>query len=178
MCLGARKRLGAAVPSLARFVRRVAWPVSRHRSHRFSRQSHRANRSADVCYEAAEEFGVFGNVAHVSLKESNALFERGKLLKELFLSERLFRETAPVFIVSVDKTHDDIPFLDPVSEEREDCSSAAAASHLQSHGHSTTKDGLRATGRDRLKKFGEVAMTASWTSANWSFVPLPLMWTV
>jgi hypothetical protein len=61
-------------------------------------------------YEAAEEFGVFGHAAHVSLKEGKALFERGELLKELFLSEFLFRETAFVFVVRVDKTfHDDAP---------------------------------------------------------------------
>ena len=60
--------------------------------------------------EAAEEFGVFGQVAHVNLKEDKAIFERGELLKELFLSEFLFRGTAFVFVVSVDKTfHDDAP---------------------------------------------------------------------
>jgi len=60
--------------------------------------------------EAAEEFGVFGQTAHVSLKEGKAILERGELLKELFLSELMFRETAFVFVVSVDKTfHDDAP---------------------------------------------------------------------
>jgi hypothetical protein len=60
--------------------------------------------------EAAEEFGVFGHAAHVNLKEGKALLERGELLKELFLSELLLRETAFVFAVSVDKTfHDDAP---------------------------------------------------------------------
>jgi hypothetical protein len=60
--------------------------------------------------EAAEEFGVFGHAAHVNLKEGKAILERGELLKELFLSEILFRETASVFAVSVYKTfHDDAP---------------------------------------------------------------------
>jgi len=60
--------------------------------------------------EAAEEFGVFGHAGHVNLKEGKALLERGELLKELFLSELLLRETAFVFVVSVDKTfHDDAP---------------------------------------------------------------------
>jgi len=60
--------------------------------------------------EAAEEFGVFGHAAHVNLKESKALLKRGELLKELFLSEVLFRETAFVFVVSVEKIfHDDAP---------------------------------------------------------------------
>jgi len=47
--------------------------------------------------EAAEEFGVFGHATHVNLKEGKALLERGELLKELFLSELLLRETAFVF---------------------------------------------------------------------------------
>jgi hypothetical protein len=38
----------------------------------------------------------------------------------------------------------------PLSEERGSCLSAAAASPLQSGDHSTTKAGLRATGRDKL----------------------------
>jgi len=60
--------------------------------------------------EAAEEFGVFGHATHENLKEGKALLERGELLKELFLSELLLRETAFVFVVSVDKTfHDDAP---------------------------------------------------------------------
>jgi hypothetical protein len=60
--------------------------------------------------EAAEEFGVFGHAAHVNLKEGKAILECGELLKELFLSELLFRETAFVFVVSVNKTfHDDPP---------------------------------------------------------------------
>jgi len=60
--------------------------------------------------EAAEEFGGFGHAADVKLKEGKALLERGELLKELFLSELLFRETAFVFVVSIDKTfHDDAP---------------------------------------------------------------------
>jgi len=60
--------------------------------------------------KAAEELGVFGQVAHVNLKEGKAILERGELLKELFLSELLLRETAFVFVVSVDKTfHDDAP---------------------------------------------------------------------
>jgi hypothetical protein len=56
--------------------------------------------------EAAEEFGVFGHAAHVNLKEGKAILERGELLKELFLSELLFRETAFVFVVTF---HDDAP---------------------------------------------------------------------
>jgi len=60
--------------------------------------------------EAAEEFGVFGHAAHVNLKEGKAILERCELLKELFLSELLSRETAFVFVVSVDNTfHDDAP---------------------------------------------------------------------
>jgi len=46
----------------------------------------------------------------MNLKEGNALLERGELLKELFRSGLLFRETAVVFVVSVDKKiHDDAP---------------------------------------------------------------------
>jgi hypothetical protein len=46
----------------------------------------------------------------MNLKEGNALLERGELLKELFRSGLLFRETAVVFVVSVDKIyHDDAP---------------------------------------------------------------------
>jgi len=48
--------------------------------------------------EAAEEFGVFGHAAHLNLKEGKAILERGELLKELFLSEHLFREAAFVFL--------------------------------------------------------------------------------
>jgi hypothetical protein len=60
--------------------------------------------------EAAEEFGVFVHVAHVDLEERKAILERSELLKELFLSELLFREAAFVFVVSVDKIfHDDAP---------------------------------------------------------------------
>jgi hypothetical protein len=60
--------------------------------------------------EAAEEFGIVGHVAHVNLKKGKAILERGELLKELFLSELLFRETAFADVVSVDKTfHDDAP---------------------------------------------------------------------
>ena len=60
--------------------------------------------------EAAEELGVFGHISHVNLKEGKAILERGELLKELFLSELLFRETAFVFVVSVDNAfHDDAP---------------------------------------------------------------------
>jgi hypothetical protein len=60
--------------------------------------------------EAAEKFGVFGHAAHVNLKQGKAILERGELLKELFLGELLFRETAFVFLVSVDRTfHDDAP---------------------------------------------------------------------
>jgi hypothetical protein len=60
--------------------------------------------------KAAEKFGAFGHAAHVSLKKGKAILERGELLKELFLSELLFRETAFVCVVSVDKTfHDDAP---------------------------------------------------------------------
>jgi hypothetical protein len=92
--------------------------------------------------EAAEEFGVFGHAAHVNLKEGKAILERGELLKELFLSELLFRETAFVFVVSVDKTfHDDAPLcwvrlghvstgLSHYQEERGSCLSPAAASPL------------------------------------------------
>ena len=40
------------------------------------------------------------------------------------------------------------------------------------------KGRLASTGRDTLWKLGEVAITASWISANSSLVPLPLMRTV
>jgi hypothetical protein len=60
--------------------------------------------------EAAEEFGAFGHSAHVNLKKGNAILERGELLKELFLSELLFREIVFVCVAGVDKTfHDDAP---------------------------------------------------------------------
>jgi hypothetical protein len=62
--------------------------------------------------EAAEAFGIFGQAAHVNLKEGKAILNRGELLKELFLSELLFQGAAFVFVVSVDKTfHDDAPML-------------------------------------------------------------------
>jgi hypothetical protein len=65
-----------------------------------------------VPYEAAEKLGVFGQAAQLNLNEGKALLERGELLKELFLSELLFRGSAFVFVVSVDKTfHDDTPFV-------------------------------------------------------------------
>jgi len=60
--------------------------------------------------EAAEEFGVLGHAGDRNLKEGNALLKRGELLKELFRSGLLFRETAIVFVVCVDKIfHDDAP---------------------------------------------------------------------
>jgi hypothetical protein len=63
-----------------------------------------------VSCEGAEEFRVFGHAAHVNLKEGKAILECSELLKELFLSELLFRETAFVFVVSVDERfHDDAP---------------------------------------------------------------------
>jgi hypothetical protein len=62
--------------------------------------------------EAAEEFGIFGQAAHVNLKEGKAILDRGELLKELFLGELLFQGAAFVFVVSVDKTfHDGAPVL-------------------------------------------------------------------
>jgi hypothetical protein len=65
-----------------------------------------------VPYEAAEKLGVFGQAAQLNLNEGKALLERGELLKELFLSELLFRGSAFVFVVSVDMTfHDDTPFV-------------------------------------------------------------------
>jgi hypothetical protein len=60
--------------------------------------------------EAAEELGVLGHAAHVNLKESKAILERGELLKELFLRELRLRETNFVLVVSVDDGfHDDAP---------------------------------------------------------------------
>jgi hypothetical protein len=38
-----------------------------------------------VPYEAAEQFGAFGQAAQLNLDEGKALLERGELLKELFL---------------------------------------------------------------------------------------------
>jgi hypothetical protein len=91
--------------------------------------------------DVAKEFDVFGHAAHVNLKGGKALLERGELLKELFLSELLFRETAIVFVVIVEKTfHDDIPL----------CWVGVAASPVQSGDHPTSKAGLRTTGRDKL----------------------------
>src|ERR1700751_5520122 len=49
------------------------------------------------------------NVAHVELQESKAVLERRKLLKELFLGELVFPQAAFVFVVSIDKMHDDPP---------------------------------------------------------------------
>jgi len=69
--------------------------------------------------EAVEEFGVFGHASHVNLKKGKALLKRGELLKELFLSELRFGETAFVFVVSVDKTfHDDAPLCGVGPESR------------------------------------------------------------
>src|SRR5262245_10800643 len=56
-----------------------------------------------------------------------------------------------------------VPFIDP-----------AAASPFRATSHSTTSVDFRATGRDTLKKLGEVAITAAWTSANCALLPLPL----
>ena len=50
-----------------------------------------------------------------------------------------------------------------------------SASLVRSGNYSTTRVGLRVTGWDTLWKLGEVAITASWISANCSLVPLPLM---
>jgi hypothetical protein len=104
--------------------------------------------------EAAEEFGIFGHAAHVNLKDGKALLERGELLKELFLSDLLFRETAFVFVVSIETFHDDAPLCcvgsckPTIGEARQVL--AAAVSPLQSGDHSTTKAGLRTTGWDKL----------------------------
>jgi hypothetical protein len=58
--------------------------------------------------EFTEEFGIFGQAAHVNLKEGKAILDRGELLKELFLSELLFRETTIIFVLIVEKTfHED-----------------------------------------------------------------------
>lgn len=60
--------------------------------------------------EFTEESGIFGQAAHVNLKEGKAILDRGELLKELIISELLFRETAIVFVVIVEKTfHEDAP---------------------------------------------------------------------
>jgi hypothetical protein len=59
--------------------------------------------------EAAEELDVFGHVAHVELQESKAVLERRKLPKELFLGDLVFPQAALVFVVSIDKMHDDPP---------------------------------------------------------------------
>jgi hypothetical protein len=92
----------------------------------------------------------------VNLKKGKAILKRGELLKELFLSELLFRETVFAFVVSIDKTfHDDAPFVlgwlhDWAQYRGERGSCLAGASPLQSGDHSTTKAGLRTTGRDKL----------------------------
>lgn len=44
--------------------------------------------------------------------------------------------------------------------------------------YSITNVGFSATAFATLKKLGEVAITASWISANWASVPSPLMRTV
>src|SRR5690348_3562270 len=49
-----------------------------------------------------------------------------------------------------------------------------AAPALPAPDYSTMRVGFRVTGRDTLWKFGEVAITASWISANCALVPLPL----
>jgi len=68
--------------------------------------------------EAAEEFGVFGHRAHLNLKQGKALFDRGELLKELFLSDLPLEETAVVFVLSIVAAHHDDAPLRGLVEER------------------------------------------------------------
>jgi hypothetical protein len=65
-----------------------------------------------VPYEAAEEFGVFGQPAQLNLNEGKSLLDRGKLLKELFLSGLRFRRSGFDFVVSVDETFHDVLLLE------------------------------------------------------------------
>jgi hypothetical protein len=65
-----------------------------------------------VPYQAAEQFGIFGQLAQLNLNEGKALLKRGELLEELFLGGFLFRGNALAFVVSVDETyHDDAPLF-------------------------------------------------------------------
>ena len=150
--------------------------------------------------EAAEQFGVFRQAAHLNLEEGKAILERGELLKELFFRQFLFPEIASVFVGSIGKTlHDAAPLgwgrpsrrhwlrssrdtsgIDGFRHLNSDtrplaggaCRTVAkaafgdqrlAADHHSSSvfafdrharavsgSHSTTKAGLRATGRDML----------------------------
>jgi hypothetical protein len=64
-----------------------------------------------VPYQAAEQFGIFGQLAQLNLNEGKALLERGELLEELLLGGFLFRGNAIVLVVSAYETfHDDAPF--------------------------------------------------------------------
>jgi hypothetical protein len=56
--------------------------------------------------EAAEEFNVFGHAADVNLKEGKAILERCELLKELFLSQLVFRKVGGRVVIDVET----IPF--------------------------------------------------------------------
>ena len=63
-------------------------------------------------YEAAEQFGIFGQFAQLNLNQGKSLLERGELLKELFLGELLFPESIFGFVVSAGETyHDDAPLF-------------------------------------------------------------------
>ena len=101
--------------------------------------------------EVAEEFDVFGQTAHVNLKEGKAILERGELFKELFLSELPFLAIALVFVVSVDKTfHNDAPLCWVGSCICTTQNVIAAFGSCASSDHSTIKVGVRPTGRDKL----------------------------
>jgi hypothetical protein len=81
--------------------------------------------------EAAEELGILGHAAHVDLKEGEAILDRCELLKELLLSELLFREIAFVLVASVNKTfHDHAPVLSSVCWESTPQNAIVALDHV------------------------------------------------
>ena len=91
--------------------------------------------------ETAEESGVFGQAAQLSLNNGKSVLERGELLEELLLRELLFPDTAFSFVLNVTKTfHDDAPWS---------CGSDWVTPHRLDV-HSTTSVGFNVTGLDML----------------------------
>jgi len=73
-------------------------------------ESRRASCSPYVSHEAAEEFGIFRDVAYLKLKKREAILKRSELFKETLLGQFLFRETPVVLVVNVSTTfHGDTP---------------------------------------------------------------------
>ena len=68
--------------------------------------------------QIAEQFGVFRHAAHVRLEESEALFQAGDLLEELFFSELSFQAGVSAFISGINSFFHDV-LLAAEAAERE-----------------------------------------------------------